>query len=340
MPFDFRIVDVGANAAPEADWASVAAAAAAAADTPPSADAPLPEESRRMIVYRSGLPVARVGFGARAGFSGAQGVTGYVGWYAVTDADAGTCALDRAATALLDEGAERVVGPLDGSTWYRYRAAVPREKEIESGEPFLSEPRNPPDWPAHFDAAGFQPELEYETRLVAHPRRDLELEPRRAELTVAGVLIRPLELAEYERELRLLYDLSVDAFAANPYYSPISFAEFQGLYAGLRPLLDPALVRLAIGADGRLLGYVFAFPDLIASPGNPRIVLKTLATHRDVRGMGLGGILVDEIHAIAENRGAAVLHALMQTSNVSRNISSKSSSVLFRRYVLYGRERS
>jgi GNAT superfamily N-acetyltransferase len=340
MPFDFRIVDVGASAAPGADWTAVSATAAAAADAPPAADAPLPEESRRMIVYCNGLPVARVGFGARAGLSGAQGVTGYIGWYAVTDAEAGASALDRAAAILLDEGADRVIGPLDGSTWYRYRATLPRDKEIDQGEPFLSEPRNPPEWPSHFAAAGFRSELEYETRLVVHPRRDPELEPRRAALTSAGVLIRPLELAEYERDLRLLYDLSVDAFAANPYYSPISFAEFQALYAGLRPLLDPALVRLAIGPEGQLLGYVFAFPDLIASPGNPRIVLKTLATHRDVRGMGLGGILVDEIHSIAEERGAAVLHALMQTSNVSRNISGKSSSVLFRQYVLYGRERS
>jgi ribosomal protein S18 acetylase RimI-like enzyme len=68
-------------------------------------------------------------------------------------------------------------------------------------------------------------------------------------------------------------------------------------------------------------------------------VLKTLAAHRDARGMGLGGILVDDIHAIAAERGSAVLHALMQVSNVSETISRRSGSELFRRYVLYGRER-
>ena len=296
-------------------------------------------DERRMVAYRDGQPVARLGFGARDGFAGAPGVTGYVGWYEASDDEAGSSVLAGAAERLLAEGARRVVGPLDGSTWHRYRVVMPREAEIEGGEPFLSEPANPPGWPRQFAKAGFHPLLEYETRLVRSPASDPDLAGRRAALAEGGVRVRALDLARYERELRALYELSVDAFAANPFYTPISFDEFAALYAGLRPLLDPNLVRLAERRDGALLGYVFAFPDALAAPERPRIVLKTLAAHRDARGMGLGGILVDDIHAIAAERGAAVLHALMQVSNVSETISRRSGSELFRRYVLYGRER-
>jgi GNAT superfamily N-acetyltransferase len=296
-------------------------------------------DDRRMVAYRDGQPVARLGFGAREGFAGAPGETGYVGWYEAEDAEAGTRALAGAAERLLAEGASRVVGPLDGSTWHRYRVVMPRDEQIEGGEPFLSEPANPPDWARQFEEAGFRPILEYETRLVRSPAADPDLAARRTALSGRGVRVRPLDLAEYERELRALYALSVDAFAANPFYTPTSFEEFATLYAGLRPLLDPSLVRLAESRDGQLLGYVFAFPDALAAPERPRIVLKTLAAHRDARGMGLGGILVDDIHAIAAERGAAVLHALMQVSNVSESISRRSGSELFRRYVLYGRER-
>jgi L-amino acid N-acyltransferase YncA len=296
-------------------------------------------DERRMAAYRDDQPVARLGFGAREGFAGAPGVTGYVGWYESSDAEAGTRLLAAAAERLLAEGARRVVGPLDGSTWHRYRVVMPRDQEIEDGEPFLSEPRNPPGWSRQFEDAGFRPQLEYETRLVRRPESDPDLSARRAALAERGVRVRPLDLANYERELRALYALSVAAFAANPFYTPIDFEEFAKLYAGLRPLLDPTLVRLAESREGRLLGYVFAFPDALAPPARPRIVLKTLAVHHEARGFGLGGILVDDIHAIAAKRGAAVLHALMQVSNVSETISRRSGSERLRRYVLYGRER-
>ena len=47
-------------------------------------------------------------------------------------------------------------------------------------------------------------------------------------------------------------------------------------------------------------------------------MLKTLAVDEEFRGAGLGAILVDEIHARAAERGASVLHALMQVTNASR----------------------
>ena len=134
--------------------------------------------------------------------------------------------------------------------------------------------------------------------------------------------------------------MSVAAFAGNLFYSPIGFGEFRARYLPLRPLLDPELVRLAEDADGRLLGFVFAFPDLLTMrDGRPtRAVLKTLATAPAARGLGLGTYLTDEIRRIAHEKGyASVIHALMQAENESIRISRHSARV-FRRYVLYGWE--
>lgn len=297
-----------------------------------------PEGVRGMVARREGQRVGRLGYGMREGFAGAPGRTGYVGWYEAVDPEAGARLLSAAAERLLGEGADRVVGPLDGSTWHRYRVSLPGEGNGEDGKPFLSEPVNPADWPLHFEQAGFRPILEYETRLVREPASDPALDRSRARLAAGGIRLRPLDLADYDQELRRLYALSVEAFAANPLYTPIAFEEFAALYAGVRPLLDPSLVRLAEDRTGRLFGFVLAFPDALAA-GHSRIVLKTLAAHPDARGMGLGGILVDDIHTIAAARGAAVLHALMQVTNVSERISRRSGSELFRRYLLYGRDR-
>ena len=101
------------------------------------------------------------------------------------------------------------------------------------------------------------------------------------------------------------------------------------------PLLDPNLVLLAYDDRDRLVAFVLAFRDPFGPPDLPRIILKTLATDPSARGLGLGGFLTDAIGRVAAERGATVIHALMESSNLSKRISSHHESVLFRRYALF-----
>lgn len=300
------------------------------------ADDPLPAGTAGVIAFRGGLPVARAAFGHRDDLTGTQQRTGFVGWYEAAEDEAGIAVLRHAVDALSELGVTRAVGPLNGSTWHRYRLVRPDVPgETAGGPPFLSEPLNPGAYMDHFSAAGFRPLLEYESRLVPDPAVDPEVEvvvlPR---LQEREITLRDLYVDRLEDELRALHALSLEAFAANPFYSPIGYEEFAAMYRPLRPLLDPALVRLAVDAEGSLMGYVFAFTDPLAPAGEPRIVLKTLAAARTARGLGLGRALVDDINRTAARRRQAVVHALMQAGNVSRSISRRSDSVLFRRYTL------
>lgn len=314
-----------------ADWAAVRADVGYALP-----DDPAPAGERCILAYRGGRPVARLALGARDDLVGAPGRTGFVGWYEAADRQAGAAALAEAARLLWSEGAHRVLGPLNGSTWARYRLAEPRAEEVEDGRPFLSEPQNPPAYVADFQAAGFRPLLRFETRWVARPEPDAEVERSVwPGLESGDVRIRDLDLARFEEELDGLFRLSTEAFAQNPLFSTISFEEFAAQYTRMRPLLDPRLVRLAAGTAGRLVGYVFAFSDPLAPPDRPRIVLKTLASAPGARGLGLGRALVDDIHREAARRGQGVLHALMHVDNASKRISTRSESALFRRYALF-----
>jgi ribosomal protein S18 acetylase RimI-like enzyme len=290
-----------------------------------------------LIAFRGSEPFARLGFGTRSGYAGAPGVTGYVGWYEALDGEAGAELLRQAAAEMFGSGAERVVGPLNGSTWERYRLSLPRDAEIADGRPFLSEPSNPPVYPEHFARAGYRPELEYESRIVRDPRPDLSLAPAATRLRERGIEIGGIDPLRYDEEIRSIHELSLVAFAGNPYYTPIGFAEFSAMYSAVRPLVDPALVRLARDAEGRLLGYVFAYSDPLA-PGR-RIILKTLASHPAARGLGLGGLLTDAVNRVAAQREAQVIHALMHLSNFSEKISRRSESEHFRSYRLYAAER-
>ena len=301
-------------------------------------DDPLRAGTSAVIAYRGDLPAARAAYGVRDDFAGTSGRTGFVGWYEAVDDEAGVAVLREVVERVTALGPDRVVGPLNGSTWHRYRLVQP---DPAGPLPFLSEPRNPAEYIGHFAAAGFRPLLEYESRLVAAPAGDPDVEeillPR---LLQHGISIRDLQVDRLDEELQALHTLSLEAFALNPFYSPIGYEEFAGMYRPLRPMLDPALVRLAVDGEGRLMGYVFAFSDPMAPAEHSRIVLKTLAAARAARGLGLGRALVDDINRTAAERGQAVIHALMQSGNVSRSISRRSDSTLFRRYTLFGATRA
>lgn len=312
-------------------WSAVRERAAAMTPGPAAADKAVPAGWRRLLAWRGGEPAARLAAGVVEGMAGAPGRTGLVGWYEAADADGGVALLRRAREALHGEGAERVVGPLNGSTWARYRLALPPEAGA-APPPFLSEPQNPAAYPEHFAAAGFTPLLDYESRVVGAAQLAAALP---ALPLPAGVRVCGLDLGAYDAELHAIHALSLAAFAQNPFYTPLGFAAFRAFYERLRPLLDPALVRLAVADDGALLGFVFAFADPWAPPEQPRLVLKTLATAPAARGLGIGAALTDAVHRQAAARGAAVIHALMQCANASLHISHGRASALFRRYRLY-----
>jgi GNAT superfamily N-acetyltransferase len=290
------------------------------------------------IAFTGDRPAARLAAYLSRDLVGAPGETGLVGHYAATDSDAAVALLRDAARRLLAAGARRVLGPMNGTTWGRYRLAISEPSGETAAPPFLGEPVNPPEYPAHFAAAGFREAARYESRITgdigaANPRAAAAEATARSR----GITIAPIDLARFEDELRDLHQFSLRAFAANLYYSPIGAEEFAAMYRPMRALLDPALVLLARDADASLIGYAFAYADpLSLVEGRPhRLIVKTLAVDPAWRSIGLGALLVERLHAAARGAGlSAVIHALMHVANDSVKISAHTAR-LFRRYALY-----
>jgi GNAT superfamily N-acetyltransferase len=302
-------------------------------------DEPLGENARGVVAFRGFRPVARMSLAFAHDLHGAPGRTGLVGHYEAVDREVGTALLGRGLRTLRRDGARRVLGPINGSTWGRYRLVVDGDLGIDP--PFLSEPENPPEYVDDFREAGFRVVAEYESAVVEDlAAADPRAPEYSARLATQGATMRTLDLDRFDEELDAVHRLSVEAFAQNRYYAPISLDAFRARYLPMRPFVDPDLVRLAVGADGALLGFVFAFPDLLSAHGGrpTRVVLKTLATAPAARGLGLGSLLTDEVRRIAREKGyRAVIHALMEAGNPSVRISRHSARVM-RRYALFGWE--
>jgi len=329
-----RIERVAPGDRTAADFAAVREALAY--PTPDEEGSP---DAEGLVAYVGDRPVARLTLEVVPALHGAPGPSGVVGGYEALDGEAGTALLVHAREILAERGVARILGPMNGSTWRRYRLALPPRPGESPLPPFLTEPTNPPGYPSHFLDAGFSAVAEYESRVAYRTDAPAEAPPvADDDPGPGGVTVSPLDPSGFEDVLREIHDLSLAAFDRNPYYTPIGFDEFAAAYRKVLPLLDPELVRLARGEDGRLLAFVFAFPDPLdrGRDGAPRVILKTLATAPEARGLGLGGRLTAEVHRISFGRGApAVIHALMLETNASTRISGRHGTHLFRRYALY-----
>jgi predicted N-acetyltransferase YhbS len=291
---------------------------------------------RTLLLVEGGSLVARCGCWWTGTARLEERPIGVIGHYAAADADASRTLLSHACDLLAANGAAIAVGPMDGTTWRRYRFVVDRGAE----PPFFLEPDNPDDWPGHWSAAGFAPLATYTSAMnddvqVEDPRTPAALDRLRA----AGISIRPLDTSRTDEELRRIFTLSLSAFSQNLLYTPIREAEFLAQYQAVLPYVRPELVLAAEKGDA-LVGFMFALPDLLqARRGGAidTIIIKTLAVDPSVGGMGLGGTLTALAQRTAHQLGfRRAIHALMHETNMSQKISHRSARII-RRYALYSK---
>lgn len=264
---------------------------------------------------------------------------GYIGHYAADDDIAADALLTQACSQLASRGCDLAIGPLDGTTWRRYRFVVERGSE----PPFFLEPDNPDAWPRQFMAAGFNVFTSYISTL----NTDLDQQdPRAGEISrrmaAQGVLLRTIDPAQLDRELDGIFQLSLESFRKNLLYAPIAREEFMTMYAGIQPFLQQGLTLVA-EQGGRTVGFLFAVPDMLQKKRGAEIdqvILKTIAIRPDRRLSGLGRLLFARVLANARELGyTRAVHALMHAANRSVNLGQGQTRPM-RRYALFARELS
>lgn len=261
---------------------------------------------------------------------------GVIGHYFADSPEAGAPLLETACTRLAAEGRTFAVGPMDGNTWQRYRLVTDHGTE----PPFFLEPDNPDDWPVHWRAAGFKPTATYHSAVTTDlATRDPRAEETARRLAERGVTLRNLNLDNFDAELARLHTLSLVSFANNFLYTPISFDDFAAQYTPVKQFLRPELAILAEQGE-KLVGFIVAAPNLLqAKRGGPidTVIAKTMAVHPAHAGAGLGGLLMDRLHAAAHALGfRRAIHALFHADNRSGRISRRTANVV-RTYTLFGR---
>ncbi|MDH4108668.1 MAG: GNAT family N-acetyltransferase [Gammaproteobacteria bacterium] len=266
-----------------------------------------------------------------------QGTAGAIGHYAALDAEAAGLLLDFACRQLKQRRCSLALGPLDGSTWRRYRFVTERGH----AKPFFMEPDNPDEWPAHFAGAGFGSYARYVSELNDNfPIRQPEIGDLPQRFARAGVTIEQLDLSGPATDLSDIHAVACAAFTGSPLFTPIDFDEFAAIYAPLLTSVDPRLMLIA-RHEGRIVGFVFAPPDYLQSldpAAIDTIVIKTVAVLPDACYRGLGRMLIVDMLRNAESMGyRQAISALMYCENRSQQISRDCARPM-REYRLFARE--
>lgn len=249
--------------------------------------------------------------------------TAALGQFQCETAEDGARLIRAAMERLRGEGFGAVLGPMDGNTWGKHRMVI----ESDGRLPFLMEPSNPVHHVEAFEASG----LSVVSRYVSAARSsDVALS---GSVAPPGLKLRNFDPGRAEEELTRVHALSLQAFADNHFYQPISLEEFIASYRPVLGAIDPELVLLAEDEKGALRGFLFALPNL-AEGRNPRsVILKTYAS----RTKGAGSMLANAFHEQARAKGfGEVIHALMHDSNLSAQHSGNTGAKVFRRYALWG----
>lgn len=257
-----------------------------------------------------------------------------LGHYEAVDKEAGVALLQEVRSRARERGFAKVLGPMNGSTWYSYRLAMPRQVPVANPPFFVGEPMNAMEYPSYFLKAGYSILDTYQSRSVTQLGRPHPIAMRWSKRQDRlGVVITPLDMRRYDELLGQIFFLSKTTFSQNPYYRPIDFEDFANIMAPLKAFLDPEFVLLAYCDGPYPVGFVFAYPDPFLKG---HVILKTLSTSPTARHLGLGLVLVDRIHQRAYAKGyKAVIHALMHDDNASLRISKVFESTLYREYALF-----
>ena len=261
------------------------------------------------------------------------GVIGHFG--AATEASAGAV-LGACCTQLHQQGCTRVVGPMDGNTWRRYRLVT----EPGNEPPFFMEPWNPASWPGFFESAMFQPLSNYYSALVQDlDRTDPRISDTEERIEKQGVSIRPIRPSEFEEDLKRIYAVSIVSFQRNYLYTELSEADFLALYLPYRERIYPQLILLA-EHQGQPIGFVFGIPDYAQASRGEKIdtvIGKTLARIPARIYTGLGLVLAQRLHRHARDLGfRRLIHALQHEDNSVRKMTDFYGSPM-RRYTLYSK---
>ncbi len=287
--------------------------------------------SQFWVAYDGNKAVGRVGVSLAPNHPG----TGIVGFF---ETDVRSFEADAIATILLStavewlklKGCTSFVGPMNFNTWFPYRFRTDNDERA-----FKWEPQNPAEYPAFFEKAGFVPFEKYHS-VGSSGLNDFAAGTAAAyqKARALGYHFRNWDGSQVlEKEVPILYRLSLEGFANNFLFQAIPLETFRQLYVPIANKFDFGFSFFCMNPAGEEVGFVFSFLD------DDALVIKSVTVLATERGKGLSNALTHLAAAEALKRDVSrYTSALMHQGNRSESYSKKGGTLWSHEYVLYKKD--
>lgn len=244
--------------------------------------------------------------------------------------------LKQACQLLKEQGCCAIIGPMNQNTWKKYRFVT----ASNGAPPFMLEPQNPPEYPHYFKQAGF---FEYATYLSAIEKKFDEQPQKCDEILLSlqqnDIRIETLDMARFDEQLEMIYELSLDCFQQNLFYTPLEKESFLQQYLSIKNYLIPELIFFAFHKE-KPIGFFFAIPDYNQKAYQENVdtvLFKTIGVLPEYRQNKIGSAFIELAKTKAKQLGfQKVIYALIYSENVSQKLTSEATS--FRTYTLFRKE--
>ena len=153
---------------------------------------------------------------------------------------------------------EKMVGPLDGSFWIKYRL-----KTNYFGKPYACEPYNQSYYVSLFEDAGFEVSDRYFSNgfcVIDKEFSDGKCEKRLLEMLDKGYRIESLKVENFDSDIKTIYNLITSLYKNFPTYKEITEEEFVNIFSSLKIVLNFDIVFIAYKGE-RPVGFFISMPD-------------------------------------------------------------------------------
>ena len=263
---------------------------------------------------------------------------GTIGEFETNNEENGIKVLQKCEEILREKGVNLIVAPMNGNTWKKYRTL-----KYSNGEPaFFLENVDPIEYNEILLKAGFKELHTYTSTkgLITDAYESETLDMIEKNMEDERIVIRKFNKANYMKDLRKIYNVSVKSFNRNPYYTPISEADFIKQYEPYVNMVDEELILIAEKEENEV-GFVFCMPDINEFKRKGKLetlILKTIAVLPEYEDFAIGNIMLRHIAKTAKNKNFEKwVFEFMYSNNTSQKMAKRNKTEVIREYALYGK---
>jgi ribosomal protein S18 acetylase RimI-like enzyme len=222
----------------------------------------------------------------------------------------------------------RLVGPINGMTWFPYRLRVD-----EDSRSYPWEPLRHPELKSFLELHQFEKDASYHTICSSSFQRYLnDVQGLVEKVKTRGFqLLRLYPEQLTVEQLRELHALSLSAFSSNYLFTPISFEAFVSLY--LTAKSDrPTFLHVALNPQQKMIAYLLSFLE------GRELILKTVTTDPAYRKQGISHALIHALgQDLPEDMADTYISALVFKGLASEAYAKHGETVWEHHYILLSR---